>query len=235
MNSPNIIVRGFNLPHPPTTPTTDEYCQLCAAPLHGHGVAWKVPTNFTDGFDLGAPASSTLCADCATLVAAGDSTISSRTILGKLARFVANEEGAWKFSANTARAWLFHSPPATPFLACISQQKSQHLIWRTPPTLDPDLIVIRLGSKLMNIRRRAVLEAAELLDGKPFPYVALDRDLQDGEHGRLKADLEPTIRSTLQTLTPHETWAMSCLISPAKGGITKLITPVEPERIEIEI
>ena len=156
-----------------------------------------------------------------------------KIVMFKVQRGVFGPDGGYSLGKDTARAWLLHRPPRTPFVAVVSDSTLQHLVWRTPVTLSSDLITVRLGPRLLTIRRHLALEMAEAViaerqqDRRVFRF--LDREVKDLRHGQLAqkdlADITPETRSLLQRASPGELWALATL---AKANPPE---PIEPERI----
>ncbi len=155
-------------------------------------------------------------------------------VLIRTQRAVFCADGAYSLAKDDDRAWLFINPPAPPWVAVAGTSIGQHLIWKTPPTLDNAIMQIRVGQENLVIRR-AVLETAlaaikqERLDNPKFTngFMSLDRDLKSPNHGIPRTDLPQHLCPLYASLTRGEIWALAAL---AKA---KPVTPNTPERISL--
>jgi len=202
-------------------------CCLCGSPVDvgDRQIIFTAPSaNFMDDFSM-ASRSGIACGYCAAIM--------PKKVMFKLQAGVFGHDGAYSLRKDTDRAWLLRRPPRTPFVAVVSDSTLQHLIWRTPVTLSSDLITIRLGPRLLTIRRHLALEMtdaviAEREQGKRV-FRALDRGVKDLRHGQItwnKAEgIQPETRALLARASPGELWALATL--------AKAITPepIEPDPI----
>lgn len=225
---------------------SDGNCCLCGFPYcAGDFVILnplkKVRQTFTNDADL-ANNLGVACKFC--------KSITARQPLQALMNSVSCKEGSFKILKDTHRAWFLMSPPEPPWVACVSDANvmSQHLVWFTPPTLDNNLMFIRHGRRLLQIRRKRLFvaldmckEAAQIMlaDSKnkrkviTHPYVFLDRNLTDYGHGQFTAHamkLAATNQRMAEILyflsanTLGETWAL-CTLAKKKHEV-----PVKPGR-----
>ena len=214
-------------------------CACCGAPIAEGDLA--VPTsfgnNFTDDLSL-ATRSGVVCGACAPFLTIGP--------MRALQKVVVTRDGAYPLAKDVHRAWFFLTPPEPPYVAVVSDSMLQHLVWRTPVTLSNDLQIVRLGQRLLTIRRPVLLAAldwareamlATLEPGQPapenfarHPYVSLDREMTGTAHARIRNDVAAAPRAApwlakLRELTPGETWALATLAKRAG------VTPEQPERL----
>lgn len=186
------------------------FCSYCARPIAEGDVALEQPLagqrSFTNGADLAASGNKLACGWCAAIIP---------KYITPLAGTIACKDGVFSVLKDTARAWLFLTPPEPPYVVTIASQQRQHLTWRTPPTLTNDLQIIRYGNELLQIRREFLLKAVDAckVAGKLYgeekakaaeekrggkkvkakiyshPFVSLDREMTDLRHGQFFADV----------------------------------------------
>ncbi|MFG1187906.1 type IV CRISPR-associated protein Csf1 [Xanthobacter aminoxidans] len=129
-------------------------CACCGKPIAAGDLAVPSPfgPTFTDDLSLAAR-SGVVCGACAVLLGAG--------ALKLFQKAVVTRDGIFPLAKDAHRAWLFLTPPEPPFVAVVSTTMQQHLIWRTPVTVSKDLLIVRLGQRIMRIRRPVLLAAIE--------------------------------------------------------------------------
>jgi len=142
--------------------------------------------------------------------------------------------GAYSLAKDDDRAWLFLNPPAPPWVAVAGTSIGQHLIWKTPVTVDNAIMQIRVGQENVVVRRTvldAVLAAIkqERLDNPGFTngFMSLDRDMKAPNHGIPRTDLPAHLSALYASLTRGEIWALAAL---AKA---KAVTPNTPEKLSL--
>ncbi len=128
-------------------------------------------------------------------------------------------EGVFSLSKDSDRAWLLTTPPTPPWVAVISDSMRQHLVWRTPVTLDNRIMRIRLGKeRVLTVNHESVKRALDAIAEQRVidptfrhGFLALDRELKDPNHGVIRDDCPPTLRALYQTLSAGEVWALAIL------------------------
>lgn len=132
----------------------DAVCACCGKPIAAGDLAVPSPfgPTFTDDLSLAAR-SGLVCGACAVLLRAD--------ALKLFQKAVVTRDGVFPLAKDVHRAWLFLTPPEPPFVAVVSTTRQQHLIWRTPVTVSKDLLIVRLGQRVMRIRRPVLLEAMD--------------------------------------------------------------------------
>lgn len=148
-------------------------CTMCGVEMlvGDNAAAWAPTDSFTNYTHLHAPLSNHVCPDCA-----GAWRIEFTQSWANGALF--NEDGVHKVnSADTMAHALLH-PVKAPFLWVRGDQKQQHLVWRTPVTLDPNLLRVRLGEKVATIRRLVVIGALNAIRDAEEILKALPKELR---------------------------------------------------------
>lgn len=195
-------------------------CALEARPLRmGELVMpWKPGPNFMDDRDT---ADSPLMNGYAAALCA-------KSVMLKTQRMLFTRDGAYSLATDAARAWFYLTPPEPPFVAVLADSMLQHLIWRTPVTHSRNWLIVRLGQRILHIRRPRLIAARDALlaYGQPA-FVRLDREGKDGLHGRLRNDVPSELARELADLTPGELVALATL---AKRNPP---TPEQPEPIRL--
>jgi CRISPR type IV-associated protein Csf1 len=129
-------------------------CVMCgiSMQLGDQAAAWAPTDSFTNWMHLLAPESKHVCPHC-------NGAWRIEFTQGWATGALYNEEGVHKVNSADSMAHALLNPPKTPFLWVRGDQKQQHLVWRTPITVDPNLLRVRLGEKVVSIRRQIVLDA----------------------------------------------------------------------------
>jgi len=202
-------------------------CALCGVAILAGDIAREAgfTYNFTDYAALAAR-TNIACGACARMM--------TRTVMRRLQKVVVSKEGVYPLTKDAYRAWFFLTPPALPYVAVVGTTQLQHLIWRTPVTLDDRIQIVRVGSRLLRIRRcllRQGLEAARRIADalgaaaptrRPplrlrHPFSRLDRELASLAHGRFRPETAALCQeyaadiAELSSLGTGELWAMACL------------------------
>ncbi|ENP0619773.1 hypothetical protein JTL48_27465 [Pseudomonas aeruginosa] len=222
-------------------------CGRCGRPIQP-GDPYK-PAKATDTFsdtrDLAAPGSS-LCGGCAIL--------GLKPAMNRLSYSVLTREGVYPIAKDVHKAWLFLSPPDPPFVAVISASTMAHLVWRTPVSLSKERFFLRYGNDLFTIRpekinsaiacaealkcrreekQKSTGEKAKRATVRLSPYLALDRNLVNHNHGQLSPatieDMNQAERAIFLGLTPGEVWALSFLLT------SKPPIPEQPQPLSIDL
>lgn len=210
------------------------HCSHCARPIDKgeHYATSDVGAYFSDTRNL-ACVSRVICWRC--------NHLRQKTLLIALGAAVVTTQGIYPISKDAHKAWLFTTPPKGPFLATHSSSTMQHLAWRTPITLDNQLIYIRFGPMLFTVRPKAINQALALADranqdaASPLwksPLI-LDRKAAAPNHGQLSkfgSDwLSPEDQQFLTSLSQGELWALSFLMH------SKRPTPEQPQSITQDV
>lgn len=130
-------------------------CACCGKPILPGDIAVRdkdrFGASFTDGPSLARRGSGAVCGACSALMNAKP--------LMALQHVVITRDAVYPIRKDIHRAWFLLTPPEPPYVAVVSDTKQAHLIWRTPPTLDNRLMIVRLGGRILRIRR-PILERA---------------------------------------------------------------------------
>lgn len=187
---------------------------------------FKPGDSFTDWSSLRNPESRVVCGWCAA--------VRGKEFTQTYAKSVVCSEGLFPFAKNDHIAYWLLNPPSGPFLMFASDQKIQHVIWRTDVSRSPDVYNIRYGEQQFMIRREKLLSGldacrqitAALNAGRKkaainTPFKLLSRDLSSLDHGALRSDVLELAKSDtavqqaineLMTLTHGEIWGLNALI-----------------------
>jgi len=218
---------------PAGTPWRGETSLTCT--LEGTEIApgdwmdgWIPGQNFTDDTDLAARSG---------VISGWVSVFMRKPVMIKTQRCVFTTEGCYSLATDASRAWLLLTPPKPPWLAVIGDSTLQHLVWRTPLTLDNDLMRIRLGKEaVLTIRRPFLLEALNRIQDERarnpefrHGFVFLDREAKDAMHGIVRRDTPEELSKFFKTLTNGEIWALAIL---AKANTP---VPTMPESVSIAV
>jgi CRISPR type IV-associated protein Csf1 len=207
--------------------------------------------NFMDGPSLAAKGSGAVCGAC--------SAIMNAKPLIKLQSVVVSRDGAYSISKDVNRAWFLLTPPEPPWVAVVSDTTQAHLIWRTPVTVDNELMIVRMGARLLRIRRQRLLQAIDdcqvaanalvsqrAASGKRsasdasadlrHPFVALGREFDRPGQGVLRPDFikaslgSPELLAVKRRLNELSPGELWALATLVKRKVEE---PVKPEPIEI--
>ncbi|EOJ3045516.1 CRISPR type AFERR-associated protein Csf1 [Pseudomonas aeruginosa] len=222
-------------------------CGRCGRPIHA-GEPYKYALardTFSDTRDLSAPGNP-ICGACVIL--------GLKPAMNRLSFSVLTKNGVYPIAKDTHKAWLFLSPPPPPFVAVISASTMAHLVWRTPVSLSKERFFLRYGNDLFTIRPEKITSAiscakalkqrreeqqepkranAKGASVRLSPYLALDRDLANHNHGQLSSaaleHMKPAEKALFLSLTPGEVWALSFLLT------TKPPIPEQPQPLSIDL
>lgn len=207
----------------------EEQCAMCARPLQSGMLANPLRVSSAYTSFLALTPSETVCGWC--------EVTRDQKCMRYLQRTLIREDGCYSLAKDAERAWMFLTPPKPPFAAVINQSSATatfHLHWRTPVTVDANLLYVRLEERVLMIRRPVLLDAlqwseavARALDEAPrkgsvatttrhHPFISLSRGLDSPAHGAL---LPKALALTghqdlihhLQHLWPGELWALATL------------------------
>lgn len=245
--STEIAARGFSVAPQGVRWNESTRCACCGRSIHPGDMASHADfgPSFMDDTSLAAR-SGVLCGWCAPFM--------RKDLLRATQKIVATRDGVYSIAKDDERAWLLLTPPDPPWVAVVSDSQQQHLIWRTPATLDNAVMTIRLGHRLLRIRRhilpealaraQAAMEIFAEADKKKnasstarHPFVFLDREMKDPRHGAIRGDIEKRAATSadlaghldwLKRLTPGETWALASLAK------SKTPTPMRSEPIALD-
>lgn len=203
---------------------TDTHCTMCATPILAGELANKVVRStfgdtFNNKLDLRAISGTHVCGACQTLW--------SKDWLQKYSKSYACPEGVFKLASNDDQAAFLLNPPQAPFVAILSTRQQQHMIWRTPVSLSPELFFVRLDGDILQIRRKVLMEAlaawqhtvevmaTTVLEGRKRPLKGppawIDRQLESSGTGTLRDDVEALL------LQVGDTWAIERLNALSMG------------------
>jgi CRISPR type IV-associated protein Csf1 len=231
---------------PGTVPTDPEVpCPMCGYRFAGGECGHPNPTlhsqTFNDAPSMLGSAYSPICGAC--------NLMSQKKYMQALGKAVAARGGLWSLASNESRAWWLLNPPTPPFVMVVANATQQHLYWRTPVATSQDVFPVRIGTHVGLVRRRALAQAKELTQsmlqlmasasGDParrarkrppaasrarHPFVSLDREMLDRQHGRLKAEAlalladsaTPSAFRIFAELNPIECWALAAVANQKK-------------------
>lgn len=230
------------------------HCACCGRPILPGDKAVRdsdrFGPSFTDGPSLACKGSGAVCGACSTIMNAAP--------LRALQCAVITEREAYPIGKDVNRSWFLLEPPEPPYVVVVSDTNQAHLVWRTPVTVDNNLVVVRLGARLMRIRR-AILEQAvkdcltaanavnerressaakgrkaTVIEGLRHPFVRLSRELDDARHGVLRHEVAAAAESEPESAVGS---AVRRLLALGTGELWALATlvkrkPAEPERPE---
>lgn len=188
---------------------------------------WRPGPGFTDDVDVAARTG---------VVSGWVSAFMRKPLMQATQRAVFTRDGVYSLAKDTDRAWLLLTPPDPPWLAVIADSTLQHLVWRTPLTLDNRAMRIRLGKDtILTINPDRLQQALQMiqairLENPRFThgFQSLDREGRDPQHGVLRRDAPEHYARFVATLTAGEVWALAIL---AKANPP---TPAMPERIRLK-
>jgi len=246
----DLVVKGTRLPLdgvPWQGKATQ--CACCGKPVNPGDIAvidkHRFGPNFTDGPALAAKGSGAVCGSC--------SAVMNAPPLAALQRHLITSEGAFSLGTDSARTWLLLTPPEPPWVAVITDSKQSHMIWRTPVTVDNNLMTIRYGGRLLRIRRSILMEAiqdcqtlmddlrafkaaqvkgAKLAEDSKHPFVDLKREMDQPMFGVVRADVMVMAKAKRELATIARLQRLAQLTPGELWGLATLIkkTPVTPER-----
>lgn len=224
-----LVAQGLGLDPLGVPARSEGRCAYCATRIAPGDIAgpFRPGSSFCDGWEVGAPGSPVACGHCLA--------IGERRVLSHLGAFVASAAGVFPVLRNEHRAWLLTEGPEPPFVAAIGTSKSQHLAWRTPVSLCRERFLVRVGTRVLPVRRARLEEARERIERErpeaargPWPFLALDRALTGAHHGALREDTPGALaRWITARLGAGEIWALGlCLRRP-------VVVPERPEPLSI--
>ena len=163
-----------------------------------------------------------LCGDCDALW--------SKDFLQKYSKTYATTEGVFKLASNLDVQAFILTPPRPPFVAIINTRQQQHMIWRTPVCLSPDILIVRMDDEILKVDRAKVLAAVSAwqyvvermkhLGMKGVPAYP-DRTLSSRATGSIRGDVATKIGeesaegakaiAALRALRVGEWWAMTAM------------------------
>ncbi len=207
----------------------DGFCAQCAVPITAGDLvtptsAWVSRERFNNKLDLGAPESRHVCADCGALY--------HKDYLQKYSKSYACCQGVFRLASNADQCWLLLNPPEPPFIAILSDIQQQHLIWRAPVNWNRDLIKVRMGDRILRVRRKVLMQAVDAVArsrnrmeaagviGK-HPFQGLDRELASVHGTAIRHDVRRIAVNDrllaadlvfLESLSMGELWGLTLLI-----------------------
>lgn len=156
-----------------------------------------------------------------------------QAFMNDLTRCVITEDAIYDISKDSAKAWLFLTPPNPPFaVVVLAASNATHQVWRAPVTFDNRRIAICNGDRLFQIRPatlQAVVDITERInagrDKFIYPLIT-DRDYEMCALGLINPQaldlLKPEEVALIRGLTAGERWALAFIIHP------KMPKPVAP-------
>lgn len=206
-------------------------CAVCGVALvPGDPVdALSLPASFTNQSSLAYPGGKWRCGACTAVMTRSVFQMGASTVL-------VSRDGIFPIVRKEHRAWAFMTPPSGPFAIAIQNAQQQHVLWRAPVSLSPELIMLRVGEQVMKIRHSILMAArgeAIAIDelnrskGRPVkggvenPFVN-DWKLQSATGGRFKQWLLKMIEEgvvsqgqfpSLFQLNGAEAWALTAVLS----------------------
>lgn len=219
-------------------------CSVCGAPLVlGQPVdALDLPNTFTNHSALAHPGGKWRCGACTVVMSRVDFQRSASSVL-------ITQDGIYPMMQKAHRAWALQTPPETAFALCIQNAKQQHIVWRTPLTINAQQTLVRIGDQVIRIRREVLRQAAAqagllaslksekgrpIKNGIESPFEG-DLKLQSGRGGMLKpfvyklleqGVVKPEDIDALLKAGAGEAWALDAYMYEE---------PVEPESIAHKI
>lgn len=227
---------GLKEPAKTAKADADRLCFMCEGLIEeGESYLPKVPfsSGFMDGPQLNHSYEGA-CLKCISLM--------PKPVMDKLKRAIITQDEILNIFGHGPAAYMLLNPPKPPFTVIYSlTNNSQHLIWKAPVTLDPDLWQIQAGDTRLTVDRKKAIKAAEICgkiaaDNKLkgfFPF--MDRDpLRNSPYSsspsfsyrKLAAAGETEELKFLSGLGPGELWALTFLSG-------RLGENEKPERISI--
>lgn len=114
----------------------------------------NLPDSFTNHSSLAIPGGKYRCGACAAVMGTSEFQMGLSTVL-------VSKDGCYPIMRKENRAWAFLNPPEAPFYITIQDSQQQHVAWRAPVTTSRDLILLRLGEKILRLRRPLLVRARE--------------------------------------------------------------------------
>lgn len=184
---------------------TEGRCKMCGFE-HNQGdpvVDAALPDSFTSWGELSAPGSPVVCGSCAA--------VSQDPWMQAWMNACITQAGVYKFASNADIAYWLLNPPDGPFVMTRGDQQKQHLVWRTPVNYNREVYQVRIGEKLVTIRRAHLIKArdaalalSDLMNAQPQasikrgrkaassftnPFVAVAREMDSLAAGVLKHEV----------------------------------------------
>ena len=239
-----------------TSAQEDTFCTRCGQPVVKDDPVKEFPyhndRSFMDAHDLGYRADYRVSCQWCVLAC-------TKKVMSKCSGTLFTEEGAYPLKTDDNRAWFFLTPPKPPYLVTIANTRNtQHLVWRTPMTLDNEMISVRFGPNLYTIRHSVLirqidlcLEAADIITAYyrdnpgraktkikaiPHPFVSLDRNCSDSAHGMLRpivGDIKKKNKRMLSIIQELQRANQGELWALATLVKTNRPEPIKPEKIQL--
>lgn len=223
-------------PNSPNIASKAGLCALCGHPYaSGDPVAPFYPGKSFSDFPNMLGSGNTICGWCSACL--GPEFLKTYT------KTVVSPEGFFQCASYNEIAYWMLNPPEPPFMMFMGDQRSQHLVWRTPVNLGRELFFFRLGEKVLSARpamMKVALESARVLSaaltqnrqingkGRPAaiksPFLSSSPEYKNASGGLLSHYVyelaekdEALLRhiDNLNSLTAGENWAMQALIYAA--------------------
>jgi len=176
----------------------EDLCVTCGVDLMGRPA---FPVQFGKSFSdwqylIKSSAPAHQCADCNFLMSGAYLSQVQSRIPGMLV----SQAGVFRFTTDADRAALFLNPPEPPFAVAIATTMGQHVWFRTPITLDRDLIQIAMGRDMLLIHRPLALDYSNRLMrwSEQYHAVPTEPELLLEETSRRKRPLQSARRPAKQ-------------------------------------
>lgn len=248
--APSLALRAFGLSPKGDPAKTPSYCCQCGILVEQNQLCapFRPSGSYTDHDIVLRDDPTHLCGACAAL--------SAKPIILAMGGAVISAAGAFPLFQLVHRAWFLATPPEPPFVAMVATAKQQHLVWRTPITRSKDYIQLRVGARMMPIRRGLAMTALEICKnydgryrarakeagqktlptGPIHPFERLSSRIDVPTLWRLRQHHVPGLSASevltapekrvLLALQPGEFWALAIL--------TAGVTPEAPKPITIK-
>jgi CRISPR type IV-associated protein Csf1 len=167
-SSPEFALRSIGARPSGVPIQEDGFCTFCGVHLKVGNLhnKFRPSAKFVDYPYLAYPESRVICGWCSVATSVsneiGESGKAVRiSYIETLANGVFSAAGKQRFgTAKEIQSFLLN-PPEPPFIALYSTAKNQHMVWRARPTLDINLIHVKLGLTDIRIRRDKLFAAAD--------------------------------------------------------------------------
>ena len=209
-------------------------CTYCGLPIKKGDPSglFAVGNTFMDKLSLASPGSPRICGYCTQLT-------KKEFLYPARKGWAYSYSGRHEFSKWKDIHQVLKNPPEAPFVLTYATAKNQHMAWRSPVNWSQDFFRVRVGLRIVSIRRKVMDEAVDACrvigierkasESLPNPFSVLSPDLKDGRHGQLHSKFfssefreqsSPEEKSALNTvlnLSLGELWALRFYLSPSAG------------------
>lgn len=174
-----LAIKALGLRPEGTLTCTEEHatesCAVCGAKLvTGEPIdTLALPPSFTNQSSLADSGGKWRCGACTAVMVRSVFQMGMSTIL-------ITGDGVFPIVRKEHRSWLFLTPPEPPFAIAIQNAQQQHVLWRAPVSLSKDLLMIRVGERLVRIRRPHLLAARDAAQHLHSIRKTAGRPVKDG-------------------------------------------------------